>query len=142
MDSQIPHTMRLDFIAYKPLISFLGNMMMINIRSYVGGNSFVCSSMFTPFVATFLLGNYKQLSQLLEELPSAITSLESGKSHKDTRYHQHLESERAYLLSCRQESPEEEFACEYIELLIMHQKAKYILAILLLRACADHLIIN
>jgi hypothetical protein len=106
--------------------------MIINIRSYVGGNSFVYGSMFTPFVATFLLGNYKQLSQLLEELPSAIASLESSKSHEDMCYHQHLESKWAYLLSHRQESPKEEFACEYIELLIMHQKAKYILAILLL----------
>ncbi|KAH9952513.1 hypothetical protein BGW80DRAFT_1194853 [Lactifluus volemus] len=79
-------------------------------------------------LSTFLLGNYKQLSQLLGDLPGVIASLESGKSHEDTRYHQHLENERVYLLSRRQESPEEEFACEYIELLIMHQKAKFILS--------------
>jgi hypothetical protein len=110
--------------------------MTTNTRSYVGGNSFACGSIFTPFVATFLLGNYKQLSQLLGDLPGVIASLESGKSHEDTRYHQHLENERVYLLSRRQESPEEEFACEYIELLIMHQKAKFVLSLLSLRASA------
>ncbi|KAH9972566.1 hypothetical protein BGW80DRAFT_1119934, partial [Lactifluus volemus] len=75
-------------------------------------------------LSTFLLGNYKQVNQLLEELPGVIAEFQSGKLPKDTDYHRHLETERQYLLSRRGESPDEEFACEYIQRLIMHQKAK------------------
>jgi Kyakuja-Dileera-Zisupton transposase len=74
--------------------------------------------------ATFLLGNYKQISKMIEELPGVIVTFRSGKACKDTDYHQHLESEWQYLLSCREESSKENLACEYIEWLLLHQKAK------------------
>jgi hypothetical protein len=61
---------------------------------------------------------------MIEELPSVIATFKSGKAPQDTDYHQHLESERQYLLSRREESSEENLACEYIERLLLHQKAK------------------
>jgi Kyakuja-Dileera-Zisupton transposase len=77
-----------------------------------------------PSKATFLLGNYKQIGNMIKELPSVIATFRSRKTPQDTDYHQHLESKRKYLLLCREESSEENFACKYIERLLLHQKAK------------------
>jgi hypothetical protein len=123
MDSPTPHTMHPGSTAFKPLTCMLDNTTMTNIRSYVRSNSCVQANMHI-IIATFLLGNYKQVTQLLEELPGAITALQSGKSPEDMYYHRHLQTERQYLLSRKEESPNEEFACEYVQQLIMHQKAK------------------
>jgi hypothetical protein len=116
--------MLLGSIASRPSIYSVGNTTMINTKNYVSGNMILNDQFFTSSIAAFLLGNYRQVSQMIEELPSAIAALKSGKAAEDTHYHQHLESERQYLLSRRQESPEEEFVCEYIQRLLVHQKAK------------------
>jgi len=51
----------------------------------------------SSFLANFLLNNYKQVQQLLEELPFAIMALQSGKSAHKMDYHCHIEMEQEYL---------------------------------------------
>lgn len=72
----------------------------------------------------FLYGNYKQIGGILEESPAAIAALLSGQLPEETHYHQHLEAERAYLLSRKKEAPEDDMACHYFVLLLAYEKAK------------------
>ncbi|KAA1475563.1 hypothetical protein DENSPDRAFT_860864 [Dentipellis sp. KUC8613] len=74
-------------------------------------------------ISLFLLNNYKQVQQILDELPDTIKILQSGKSSEDLDYHQHLETERAYLAARKKASPEEEKEVEYLNLLIKHAAA-------------------
>ena len=53
-----------------------------------------------------------------------IAALQSGQALEDTAYHQHLDAERAYLLSHKKEAPEDEFACHYFEHLITYEQSK------------------
>ncbi|KAI0038235.1 hypothetical protein FA95DRAFT_1567860 [Auriscalpium vulgare] len=75
-------------------------------------------------LSTFLLNNYRQIEQILTELPEAIAALQVGKTVEDTQYHKHLEAEREYLESRKKETPSEVFACDYIDILIKHRTAK------------------
>ena len=75
-------------------------------------------------LAAFILGNYKQIQQILDELPIAIAALQSGKAREDTDYHQHLETERQYLAARRKESDDDAEACDYVERLIKYQAAR------------------
>jgi len=68
-------------------------------------------------LATFLLSNYKQVQELLEELLLAIAALQSGKSADDMKYHQHLKMEREYLATWKSEPEEDVILCDYIVLL-------------------------
>ena len=69
------------------------------------------------FLATFLLNNYKQVQELLEELLLAIAALQSGKSADDMDYHQHLKMEQEYLTTRKSEPEEDIVSCDYIVLL-------------------------
>ena len=93
MDSPTPCAMHPGSTTFKPLTCMLDNTMMTNIRSYVHSNSCIQANIYI-IIATFLLGNYKQVTQLLEELPGVITALQSGKSPEDMHYHQHLQTEQ------------------------------------------------
>ncbi|KAI0058312.1 hypothetical protein BV25DRAFT_1902184 [Artomyces pyxidatus] len=59
-------------------------------------------------LGVFLLNNYKQIQDILDESPCAIVALQSGKTADDTMYHQHLESERKYLAAHKTKEPEED----------------------------------
>jgi hypothetical protein len=72
----------------------------------------------------FLYGNYKQIGQILEESPRTIAALQSNQLLQDSHYRQHIESERAYLMSRKKEAPTDDFACRYFERLLGHHKAK------------------
>jgi len=68
-------------------------------------------------LATFLLSNYKQVQELLEELLLAIAALQSGKLADDMKYHQHLKMEREYLAIQKSEPEDDIVSCDYIVLL-------------------------
>ena len=69
------------------------------------------------FLATFLLNNYKQVQELLDELPLAIATLQSSKLADDMDYHQHLKMEQEYLTTRKLEPEEDIISCDYIVLL-------------------------
>ena len=79
----------------------------------------VSSQLLTDYLptATFLLNNYIQVQEILQELPCAISALQSGKTAEHTDYHRHIECERAYLSARKDEPAEDVIACEYIVLL-------------------------
>ena len=75
-------------------------------------------------LAAFILGNYKQIQQILDKLPIAIAALQSGKAREDTDYHQHLETEQQYLAARWKESDDDAEACDYVERLIKYHEAR------------------
>ncbi|KAI0055191.1 hypothetical protein BV25DRAFT_1930474 [Artomyces pyxidatus] len=77
-------------------------------------------------LGTFLLGNYRQIQEILDELPLSIAALQSGKCAEDTDYHAHLQAEREFLLSRKKESKEDVFAAEYVDLLQKYHMARYV----------------
>ena len=84
------------------------------------------ASISNTILANFLLGNYKQIQQILDELPLAIAALQSGKMHDDTDYYQHLEAEHQYLGVRKKESDKDKVACEYIHCLLKYKEAQCI----------------
>jgi len=68
------------------------------------------------------------VDKILEEHPAAIQALQSGKSHEDTHYHQHLEAERLFLASCKisAETDVEAMGGDYIYLLSKYDEARYV----------------
>ncbi|KAI0059962.1 hypothetical protein BV25DRAFT_1918089 [Artomyces pyxidatus] len=68
-------------------------------------------------LGTFLLGNYRQIQQILDEMPDAIAELQSGKTPEETDYHAHLKAEREFLAARKKESASDVFASEYVALL-------------------------
>lgn len=84
----------------------------------------MCSDICCP--ATFLLNNYKQVDQLLRDMPVAIAALESGKTPEECNYTAHLNTERAYLASRKKEPETDIIACKYIELLLVYEEATYV----------------
>jgi len=78
----------------------------------------------SSFLANFLLHNYKQVQQLLEELPFAIMALQSGKPAHEMDYHHHIEMEWEYLAARKSEPEEDAFACEYMSYLLVYEAAQ------------------
>jgi len=78
----------------------------------------------SSFLANFLLNNYKQVQQLLEELPLAITALQSGKSANEMDYRHHIKMEQEYLATQKSEPEEDAFACEYMSYLLVYEAAQ------------------
>ena len=74
-------------------------------------------------LAMFLFNNYKQVNQILVEMPQAITALESGKTPEECDYAAHLEAERAYLASRKKEPEADVIASKYISLLKVYKDA-------------------
>jgi len=74
-------------------------------------------------LTTFLLNNYKQVDQMLLDMPIAIAALESGKAPEECDYPAHLNTERAYLASRKKEPEADITACKYIELLMVYDEA-------------------
>ncbi|KIM86138.1 hypothetical protein PILCRDRAFT_5198 [Piloderma croceum F 1598] len=74
-------------------------------------------------LATFLFNNYQQAQGLLNDMPTAIAALQSGKALEDTVYHEHLDAERLYLASRKKEPESDVIACEYVALLIKYEAA-------------------
>ncbi|KAA1473373.1 hypothetical protein DENSPDRAFT_765398, partial [Dentipellis sp. KUC8613] len=79
-------------------------------------------------ISLFLLNNYKQVQNILDELPDAIKLLQSGKSSQDLDYAKHLEAERLYLAARKKDSPQDARNCEYVSLLIKHRAAESLFA--------------
>ena len=103
----------------------LDSMTTINTKNFVRfPNPLVISKADLLYQAVFLYRNYRQVSQILEEAPSAIAGLQSGQALEDTAYHQHIEAEHMYLLSHKKEGPQNEFVCDYYEHLISYQESK------------------
>ncbi|KAA1467688.1 hypothetical protein DENSPDRAFT_877519 [Dentipellis sp. KUC8613] len=75
-------------------------------------------------ISLFLLNNYKQVQQILDELPETVKVLQSGKKPEDLDYHQHLVAEREYLAARKKNSPEEAKEVEYLGLLLKHSAAE------------------
>ena len=63
---------------------------------------------------------------MLLNMPVAITALELGKLPKECDYTAHLNTECAYLASCKKEPEADIIACKYIELLVVYDKATYV----------------
>ena len=74
-------------------------------------------------LAMFLLNNYKQVNQILDEMPQAIAALESGKTPEECDYAAHLEAERVYLASRKKEPEADVIASKYISLLKVYKDA-------------------
>ncbi|KAI0038002.1 hypothetical protein FA95DRAFT_1578459 [Auriscalpium vulgare] len=73
----------------------------------------------------FLLNNYRQLEEILRDLPAAIEALQAGKTSEDMEYHKHLEAERMFLEHPRTETEDEAVGCEYVDILMKHRTATY-----------------
>ena len=73
--------------------------------------------------AMFLFNNYKQVDQILDEMPKAIAALESGKTPDECDYAAHLEAERIYLASHKKEPETDVIASKYISLLKVYKDA-------------------
>jgi hypothetical protein len=56
-------------------------------------------------------------------MPLAIAALESGKTPEECDYSRHLETEPAYLASCKKEPEADIIACKYISLLEVYQES-------------------
>lgn len=72
---------------------------------------------------TFLLNNYKQVGDLLTDMPIAIAAFESGKTPEECDYVSHVNTERLYLASRKKEPEADETNCKYITLLLLFKKA-------------------
>ncbi|KAA1471648.1 hypothetical protein DENSPDRAFT_880660 [Dentipellis sp. KUC8613] len=76
-------------------------------------------------LSAFILNNYKQVQNILDELPSAIAALQSGKTSEETAYHQHIEAERRFLTERQsKEISYDTFACDYLQHLLEYREAK------------------
>ncbi|TFY75079.1 hypothetical protein EWM64_g8933 [Hericium alpestre] len=76
-------------------------------------------------LSAFLLNNYKQVGEILEDLPPAIAVLQKGKTAADTDCHKHLEAERKYLATQKKAVPKETWQQDYIELLTKYQTVNF-----------------
>ena len=76
------------------------------------------------YLGNFLLNNYKQVMEILTELPIMIATLQSGKSQEHMAYVAHLDAERAYLASLKKEPEAHVFGCQYITLLQEYSQAE------------------
>ena len=72
----------------------------------------------------FILNNYKQVGQILDEMPKAIVALESGKTPAECDYAGHLKAERIYLASHKKEPEANMIASKYIYLLAVYKDVK------------------
>jgi hypothetical protein len=122
MDAPNSHDMRRDFTAINLLICILHSGTRINTLNLVSLEPHVqtCAD---KFIATFLFNNYQQAQGLLNDMPTAIAALQSGKALEDTVYHEHLDAERLYLASRKKEPESDVIACEYVALLIKYEAA-------------------
>jgi hypothetical protein len=111
----------------KQLICLPNNGIMTSIKNSVHSLPTILHlSSLIQWSALFLLNNYKQVEEILWDLPSAIAALQSGKSKGQTDYHQHIAFVREYLAACKSESAEDVLACEYITLLQNYDTAQYV----------------
>lgn len=78
----------------------------------------VCAS------AMFLFNNYKQVDQILDEMPKAIAALESEKTPNECDYAAHLKAERVYLASRKKEPEADVMVSKYITLLKVYKDAR------------------
>jgi hypothetical protein len=74
--------------------------------------------------ALFLFNNYKQVDQILREMPNAIAAFESETTPDECDYARHLEAERVYLASRKKEPAADVIASKYISLLIVYKDAR------------------
>jgi len=63
---------------------------------------------------------------MLLDMPIAIAALESGKAPEECDYPVYLNTERAYLASCKKEPEADITECKYIKRLMVYDKAMYI----------------
>jgi hypothetical protein len=75
-------------------------------------------------VGHFILNNYKQALQVLEEMPIRIQALTLGRETTKAQYMSWLEEERKYLLSKQSEPPKDVLGIEYVELLNKYHDAR------------------
>jgi hypothetical protein len=71
----------------------------------------------------FLLNNYKQVGQILTEMPTAIAAFKSGKTLDECDYAEHLKAEHVYLASHKKALKADVIASRYISLLIVYTTA-------------------
>ena len=72
----------------------------------------------------FLLNNYKQALEILQEMPLRIQTLTSGREISDTQFTDWLIKEREYLESKQSEPEADILGVEYVELLQKYAQAR------------------
>jgi hypothetical protein len=72
----------------------------------------------------FILNNYQQALQILEEMPVRIQTLTSGRRVPEAQFMTWLDEERKYLLSKQSEPREDILGIEYVELLNRYHDAR------------------
>ena len=75
-------------------------------------------------IGNFLLNNYKQVEEILTEMQTMVTALQSGKSPENTTYNEHLNAECVYLIPLRKEPQAHVFGCQYISLPLKFSQAE------------------
>lgn len=71
------------------------------------------------------MSNYKQALEILQDMPTRIAALTSGRTISDATYSAWLESERTYLKSKQSEPEADVLGVEYVELLDKYHTARF-----------------
>ena len=76
------------------------------------------------FSGHFLMANYKQALESIQEMPLRIETLTSGRQISDAQFASWLEAERTYLISRQTEPETDVLGIEYVEMLNKYYEAR------------------